>query len=97
MAEPMSQATKPILVTTQHRGVFAGLVPEDQDLNARTMSLKSARMAIYWGTKHGVAQLAATGPTSNSRIGAVADIPALHDITAVFAITDEAWEKWQSA
>lgn len=88
---------KPILVTTQHRGVFAGLVPDDQDLGARTMALQQARMAIYWGTTKGVAELAATGPTAKSRIGAPADIPALHDITAVWAITEAAWTAWQSA
>ena len=85
---------KPVLVTTQHRGVFAGLVPDDQDMTARTLALKSARMAIYWGTANGVMQLARTGPTSKSRISADADIPALHDVTAIFDITEGAWGKW---
>ena len=88
---------KPVLITTQHRGVFAGLVPEDQDVGARTMALKEARMAIYWGTTRGVMELAETGPTSKSKISAQADIPALHDITAVFEITGPAWEKWRAA
>lgn len=87
----------PVLVTTKHRGVFAGLVPEDQDITARTMALKSARMAIYWGTTRGVMQLAGTGPTATSKISAPADIPALHDITAIFSITAEAWQKWLDA
>ena len=30
-------------------------------------------------------------------VGVPATIEALHDITAVWAITDEAWEKWLSA
>ena len=84
---------KPVLVTTQHRGVFAGLVDDDQDLSAKTMGLKQARMAIYWGTERGVMQLADTGPTSKSHISAPADIPMLHDITAIFEIKDEAWVK----
>lgn len=87
---------KPILVTTQHRGVFAGLVPDDQDLNARTMPLKEARMAIYWGTTRGVHELAHSGPNDKSRISLPADIPALHDITAVLLITEEAWAKWKA-
>ena len=87
---------KPILVTTKHRGVFAGLVPNDQDMDARTMALEEARMAIYWGTTGGVAQLAATGPTGKSKIGAAANIPALHDITAVWDIAEEAWKAWSS-
>lgn len=88
---------RPVLVTTAHRGVFAALVPQDQDLSATTMALKGARMAIYWGTTKGLMQLCATGPTDKSRISAPADIPVLHDITAVFDITPEAWAKWQAA
>lgn len=85
---------KAVLVTTQHRGVFFGFVPDDQDMNARTMALKDARMAIHWGTTNGVAELAHTGPTKTSRIGAPADIPALHDITAVWSVTEAAVAKW---
>lgn len=87
---------KPVLVTTQHRGVFAGLIPDDQDLTVKQMPLKDARMAIRWGTTKGLMQLCDTGPTSDSRISAPADIPMLHDITAIFAITDKAWGTWQS-
>lgn len=94
MTEPTQT---PVLITTKHRGVFAGLVPADQDLSAPTMALKAARMAIYWGTTKGLMQLCATGPTEKSKISAPADIPVLHDITAVFAITPEAWAKWQTA
>lgn len=86
-----------ILVTTKHRGVFGGLVPDDQDLTASTMSLKEARMAIRWGTTNGLLQLADTGPTSKSKISAPADIPVLHDITAVFEIKDDAWKAWVAA
>ncbi len=89
--------TTPVLVTTQHRGVFAGLIPADQDLTAKSMALRSARMAIKFGTTRGLMQLAETGPTGSSRISAPADIPVLHDITAIFAITPEAWEKWIKA
>ena len=32
-----------------------------------------------------------------SRISATADIPVLHDITAVFDISQEAWSKWMDA
>lgn len=88
---------KPVLITTQHRGVFAGLVPDDQDMTARTVALKSARMFIYWGTTKGVMELAETGPTEKSRISATADIPALHDVTAIFTITPEAWAKTVAA
>ena len=87
----------PVLITTKHRGVFAGLIPKDQDLSATSMALREARMAIYWGTTKGLMELCATGPTAASRISAPADIPVLHDITAVFDITPEAWAKWLAA
>jgi hypothetical protein len=91
----MPKATlMPVLVTTKHRGVFAGLIPSNQDLTVTQMPLKSARMAIYWGTTKGVLELAETGPTANSKISAVADVPMLHDITGVFAISEEAWAAW---
>jgi hypothetical protein len=88
---------KAVLVTTEHRGVFAGLIDEGQDLTARSMPLKSAKMAIYWGTKRGVMELCKDGPNSNSKISLPADIPMLHSITAIFDITPEAWAKWEAA
>jgi len=88
---------KPILVTTKHRGVFAGLVPEDHDMNLREFPMTDAKMAIRWRTKKGLMELAHIGPNKQSLISAPADIPMLFDVTAVFAITDEAWVAWQKA
>lgn len=88
---------KPVLITTAHRGVFAGLIPDDQDLTVKAMPLKAAKMAIYWGTTKGVMELAESGPTKTSKISAAADIPMLHDITAIFAITPTAWAAWEKA
>lgn len=84
---------KPYLITTAHRGVFAGLV-DPTTIDQPTLTVDQARMAIYWGTTKGVMELADTGPTSKSRISAPADIPVLHNVTAVFAITDGAWAAW---
>ncbi len=88
---------KAILVTTKHGGVFFGNVEDGQDMNALSMGLKGARCAIYWGTTGGVAELAATGPTSKSRIGAQADIAVLHDITGVWNVADAAAAKWNAS
>lgn len=85
---------KHILVTTKHRGVFYGQVPDDADLGASPLRLENARCAIRFGTTRGVAELADTGPTERSKIGAPATIEALHDVTAVWAVTDKAAEKW---
>jgi len=88
---------KPVLVTTAHRGVFAGLVPDDQDMADKCMPLKMAKMAIHWGTTKGVMELAHSGPTQHSKISLPADIAMLNDITAIFEITEAAWAVWQEA
>lgn len=86
--------TRPVLVTTSHRGVFAGLIDDDQDLTAKAMPLRDARMAIYWGTTRGLMELCDTGPTEKSRISAPADIAMLHDVTSVMEISERAWKAW---
>lgn len=87
-----------VLVTTQHRGVFCGYLPEGTDVSQRTLrDMKRTRMAIRWGTTRGVAQLAETGPTAVSKIGAPADLAVLHDITAVWMVRDVARLAWEAA
>jgi len=89
---------KNILITTQHRGVFFAQVEESMDLTPKTLTkLKNCRMAIYWGTKRGIMELAEDGPNSNSKIGSPADVDVMHDITAIFLVTDKAAEKWKAA
>lgn len=86
-----------VLITTKYRGVFAGQIEDDQDINAKTMPLKNAKMAIRWGTKRGMMELAKTGPTEESLISEEADIPSLRGVTAVFDITEKAWKQWLKA
>lgn len=88
---------KDIIVTTKHRGVWYAQVEDNQDLTPTTLTnLKNCRIAIYWGTKRGLHQLCETGPTENSKISAKADIPILHDVTAVFTVTQAAAAIWNS-
>lgn len=85
---------KPVLVTTKHRGVFGGLVPNNQNMTATEIKLKDARMAIYWGTAKGVLELADTGPTDKSKISLPASEVGLTDVTMIANVTDKAWEGW---
>lgn len=87
-------AGRPVLVTTEFRGVFVGVLSSEQDLNSRTVTLKAARMVIYWGTTEGLFELCERGPTHKSKISSYADIPALHQVTGVFDIAPAAWERW---
>jgi len=88
---------KAVLLCTEHKGVFFGLVKPETDLTQRTLTnIKNGRMAINWRNGKGVMGLAEAWPDDKCKIGAAADIEVLHDITAVFTVTDEAKEKWIS-
>jgi hypothetical protein len=91
------QDLKNILVTTSHRGVWFAQVPHDKDLTPTTLTdLKNCRMAIYWGTTKGLQQLCKTGPTESSKISDTADIAVIHQVTAVFSVTDQAAAVWMA-
>lgn len=94
----MAAKIKKLLICTQHRGVFYGEVDAKTDLTQRTLTnVQNARMAVYWGTTKGVMQLAETGPTKSSKIGAPATIEVLHDVTGIFSVTEAAAEQWKLA
>lgn len=88
-----SKTERPVIVCTEHRGVFFGYAT---DTKGTEINLRNARMAIRFGTTRGVMQLAETGPTSSSTISARADID-VRNVTAVFEVTPEATKAWESA
>lgn len=84
---------RPVLVTTEHRGVFFGYA---EDIDGETIQLKNARLAIYWTADlRGFMGLASDGPSSGCRIGPRADI-TLRDITSVTEVAPGAVEKWEA-
>lgn len=85
--------TRPVIVCTEHRGVFFGYAA---DTSGTEIKLERARMAIAFGTTRGVMELAETGPTSRSKISARADID-VRNVTAVFEVTPAAAERWEAA
>lgn len=89
----MSSNSRPVIVTTEHRGVFYGLA---DNTTGDVIHLKGARMAIRFGTTKGLMELAETGPTPSSKISARADLE-LRKVTAVFEVTPAAAEKWEGA
>lgn len=85
---------RPVIVTTEHRGVFFGYAT---DTSGTTIALKRARNCIYWSADvRGFMGLAATGPSAKCKIGAAADIE-LRGITSVLEVTPEAVAKWEAA
>ena len=89
----MKAKPRPVIVCTEHRGVFFGYATETK---GHDIELKRARMAITFGTTKGVMELAETGPTQKSLISARADID-VRKVSAVFEVTKEAAEKWEAA
>ena len=92
----MSPKTKerPVIVTTAHRGVFFGYAT---DTDGETISLKRARLAVYWTSDlRGFMGLAAKGPGAGCKIGPAADI-TLRAITAVLEVSPEAVAAWEAA
>jgi hypothetical protein len=84
---------RPVIVCTEHRGVFFGFA---SDTSGDVIHLRAAKMAIYWGTTRGVLELANTGPTSSSKISVPADIE-VRKVSAVFEVAPAALAKWETA
>lgn len=85
---------RPVIVCTARRFVAFGYA---EDTTGTTIALKNARCAIRWGTTGGILELAATGPTKASRIGARAPEIDLREVTAVFEVTEAAAKAWETA
>jgi hypothetical protein len=85
---------RPVLVTTEHRGVFFGYA---QNTDGDTITLRGGRLCIYWSRDvRGFMGLAANGPTASCRIGPAADI-TLRKVTAVVEVTEAAVMAWEAA
>jgi hypothetical protein len=85
---------KPVLVTTEYRGVFFGYA---EDTDGDRIKLHDAKCAIYWNTDvNGFLGLAAVGPNRGCRISRPATVE-LRKVTAVVEVTPEAVKAWEAA
>ena len=92
MTEP--NRGRPVLVTTEHRGVFFGYA---EDTSGDRIHLQRARLCVYWSADvRGFMGLAATGPTASCRIGPPADIE-VRAVTSVVEVSPEAVERFEAA
>lgn len=83
-----------VLVTTEHRGVFAGFA---DNTYGDVIKLREGRNCVYWSSAlKGFLGLASYGPDSSCKIGPAADIE-LRKITSVVEVTPEAQAKWMNA
>jgi len=84
-----------VVVTTVHRGVFAGIL-EKHDVVQKTVTLKDGRMCVQWATKvRGIVGLARLGPTKYCRVTPSAPKMYLYDVTAVMLCTEDARKAWE--
>lgn len=88
----------PVLVSAGARRVYFGWVAAQDraDAEDRTVVLRRARVPLRWGTSGGVPELAETGPTERSKVGARSDV-LVTDVRVVRAVTAKAAESWERA
>jgi len=84
----------PLVVTTEHRGVFFGY----GEMTTETIiKLTDARMCVYWSADvHGIVGLAANGPTKGCRITPAAPAILLQGVTSIQQVSAEAEAKWKT-
>lgn len=88
---------KPVLVTTEFRGVFFGYVKDDKKAPDE-VTITGARNCIYWSSDcGGFLGLAATGPTKDCRIGKKVPELKLFKVTSITPVEDEAVKAWEAA
>ena len=86
--------SRPVLVTTEFRGVFFGYA---EDTTGDNITLTQARNCIYWPkTQGGFAGLASEGPADGARIGATVSKIDLRKVTSVIEVEPAAADQWIS-
>lgn len=86
----------PVLVTTEHRGVFFGYLTDEP--SKERLTLERARNCVYWSTDvRGFVGLAESGPSTGCRVGPLAPKLTLFDITSVVECTPKAVARWEAS
>jgi hypothetical protein len=92
--EKMSKQ-RPVLVTTEFKGVFFGYL--DGNISQESVKLKDARNCLYWPeSNRGFLGLAEYGPQPGAKIGPPVDIQ-LFKITCVAEVKPNAEKLWLEA
>lgn len=88
-------AGKPVLVTTEFRGVFFGYL---KSRDGTSVILTNARNCIYWSAKTGgFGGLATVGPQDGSRVGERISAVELLKVTSIADCEPAAVETWEAA
>lgn len=85
---------KHVVVTTEHRGVFFGVLESKQD---REVTITDAMVCVYWSAStRGFLGLAVTGPQGGSRVSKAAPRLSLSGVTSITECTPEAIKQWEA-
>lgn len=89
-----AKVERPVLVTTEQRGVFFGYATET---SGPVIHLRRARNVVYWPEANkGFLGLAADGPARGARVGPAADIE-LRGITCIAECTPASVAAFEAA
>lgn len=89
--------SKPVIITTEFRGVFFGYLKDDTKAPAQ-ITLTGVRNCLYWSANvGGFLGLAANGPNKDCKIGVRVPEVTLYKITSVTPVEDAAAKAWESA
>lgn len=87
---------RPVLVTTEHRGVFFGYASEINE-GERFVKLERMRNCIQWRGLKGFLDLTTTGPTASCRVGPAAKSGQLFKVTGIWDVEPAAVDAWENA
>ena len=93
-------STRPVVVTTEHKGVFFGLIPAGEvflhPADSKALTLTDAQMCVYWSEDvQGILGLASDGPTKGCRVTRQVSKMTVTEVTAVMDVSDKAVKAWQ--
>ena len=103
MATKKNSQGTPVLVTTEHRGVFFGYADDGavEAWEANTgaaVKLSGVRNCLYWPVANrGFIGLATDGPVEGARVGPAAETLSLAKVTAIVGVTPKAMDAWENA
>lgn len=88
---------QPVLITTEHRGVFFGYIKDDKKAPAQ-ITLTGVRNCIYWSSScGGFLGLAANGPDKDCRIGERVSEVTIYKVTSITPVEKKAEKAWEAA
>lgn len=90
----MSKKIIPLVVTTEHKGVFFGY---GKPTTNKIIRLEQCQMCVYWSADvHGVVGLASNGPTTGCKVGPPAPAITLYAVTAIMEASIKSEAAWKS-